>query len=119
MRYVWAALGLLSLLCGLIGIVLPLVPTVPFILLAAFLFARSSDRLHSWLIHHPRFGPAIADWQTHGAVSLAAKKLATLSCLAIPMISVFLQLRWQLIAIQAVTLSGVMVFLWSRPNGPR
>ncbi|EAQ02969.1 hypothetical protein OB2597_12533 [Pseudooceanicola batsensis HTCC2597] len=119
MRYLWATLGCLSLLCGFIGVVLPLIPTVPFLLLAAFFFARSSERMHSWLLSHPTFGPAITDWQTHGAVSLHAKKMATLACAAVLLISVVLGLCWQLIAIQAATLSCVMVFLWTRPTGPR
>lgn len=119
MRYLWAALGCLSLLCGFIGVVLPLIPTVPFLLLAAFFFARSSERLHNWLLSHRTFGPAIVDWQTHGAVSLRAKKMATLTCAAVLLLSVVIGLRWQLIAIQAVTLSCVMLFLWTRPTGPR
>ncbi|WP_407493878.1 YbaN family protein [Pseudooceanicola sp. MF1-13] len=118
MRYLWAGLGCLSLLCGFIGVFLPLIPTVPFILLAAFLFARSSERMHNWLMSHPTFGPSIVDWQTHGAVSRRAKKSATLACAAVLLLSVFMGLRWQLIAIQAVTLSCVMIFLWTRPNGP-
>lgn len=118
MRYIWAGLGCLSLLCGLIGVVLPLIPTVPFVLLAAFFFARSSERLHNWLLSHPTFGPAIVDWQTHGAVSLRGKKMATLGCAAVLSMSVILGLRWQIILIQVVTLSCVMLFLWTRPTGP-
>ena len=119
MRVIWAGLGLLSLLCGLIGVVLPLIPTVPFLLLAAFCFARSSESLHNWLLSHPQFGPSIVSWQTYGAISLRSKKMATLACALVLGLSVLLQLRWSLIAIQAVTLSCVMLFLWTRPSGPR
>lgn len=119
MRFIWAGLGCLSLLCGMIGVVLPLIPTVPFLLLAAFFFARSSERLHNWLLSHPTFGPSIVDWQTHGAVSLRAKRMATLACAFVLGLSVLIGLKWQLITIQAVTLSCVMLFLWTRPNGPR
>lgn len=119
MRFVWAGCGLLSLLCGLLGVVLPLVPTVPFMLLAAFCFARSSDRLHNWLLSHHTFGPSIVDWQTHGAISLKGKRLATLGCALVLTLSVALGLRWQLIAIQATVLSCVMLFIWTRPSGPR
>lgn len=118
MRYIWAGLGFLALLCGFIGVFLPLIPTVPFILLAAFLFARSSERMHNWLLSHPRFGPAISDWQTHGSISQRAKKAATLACAAVLVVSIVIGLRWELIAIQILTLSCVMVFLWTRPNGP-
>ncbi len=118
MRFIWAGLGCLSLLCGLIGVVLPLIPTVPFILLAAFLFARSSERLHNWLISHPKFGPPITDWQTYGAVSRRGKRAATVACSVVLLISIAMGLRWQLIAIQTVTLGCVMLFLWTRPNAP-
>ncbi|MEM1160041.1 MAG: YbaN family protein, partial [Pseudomonadota bacterium] len=63
----WAAFGL-----GLLGAALPLLPTVPFMLLAAFCFARGSERFHRWLMNHPRFGPGIRDWQAHRAISRRA-----------------------------------------------
>ena len=56
----WASLGL-----GLVGIFMPLLPTTPFLLLAAFCFQRSSKRLHDWLINQPTFGPIIQEWNTH------------------------------------------------------
>jgi len=59
MQYVWAGLGLICVALAAIGVVLPLLPTVPFLLLAAFFFARSSSRLHHWLLNHPTFGPFI------------------------------------------------------------
>ena len=58
-------------------IVVPGLPTVPFILLSAFAAARGSRSLHAWLHAHPRFGPMIRDWETQGAVSRRAKRLAT------------------------------------------
>lgn len=119
MRWFWFALGLLSVALGVVGIVLPLLPTVPFMILAAFCFARSSERMHNWLMQHERFGPAIADWQTNGAISLTAKRYATLSIVVVFMISVVIGLRTQLLVIQAITLGCVLTFIWSRPSGPR
>lgn len=116
MRYVWATLGLISVAIGLIGVVLPLVPTVPLMLLAAFFFARSSERLHNWLITHPTFGPSIRDWQERGAISAKGKRIATLSIVFVFLISVVLGLRPLILGIQAVTLSAVLTFIWSRPS---
>lgn len=119
MRLVWLSAGLLSLLCGLAGVVLPLVPTVPFMLLAAFCFARSSERLHDWLVHHPRFGPAIRDWRTHRAIGRRGKKLATWSVAAAFFLSVYLAAPAWALGTQAVALSLVMLFIWTRPEGPQ
>ena len=116
MRIFWLSLGLLCVALGLVGVVLPLLPTVPFMLLAAFCFARSSERLHHWLISHPNFGPAITDWHERGAVSPRAKRLATISIVAVFAVSLILQVRPMVLIIQAVVLSTVLLFLWTRPN---
>ena len=116
MRFVWAALGLVSVGLGLIGIVLPLLPTVPFLLLAAFFFARSSERLHSWILSHPTFGPSIIDWQERGAIHPRGKRVATLSIGLVFGLSLILGLRWQILAIQGAVLACVLVFIWSRPS---
>lgn len=117
MRWLWASMGLMSLSLGVIGIVLPLLPTVPFILLAAFCFARSSDRLHHWLLSHPKFGPVIEDWHQNGAISPRVKRISTASILFVFGISLVLGLRPLILIIQAITLSCVALFIWTRPNG--
>lgn len=116
MRILWAALGLISMGLGFVGIVLPLLPTVPFMILAAFCFARSSERLHLWLLSHPVFGPAITDWRDRGAISARGKQLATLSIAIVFLISVILGLSATILVIQGVTLFAVLIFIWSRPN---
>lgn len=117
MRVLWLILGLISVAIGVIGVFLPLVPTVPLMLLAAFFFARSSERLHNWLIGHPRFGPAIEDWQTRGAISKRGKVAASVSMAAAFGISLILGLKPIILAVQAITLLAVAIFIWSRPSG--
>lgn len=119
MRWLWGAAGGLALALGAAGIVLPLLPTVPFLLLAAFCFARSSDRLHRWLLDHRSFGPPIRNWQRSGAISRRAKIAASVSILAAFGISVGMGLRWELLAIQAAVLLCVSLFIWTRPEGLR
>ena len=70
----WASLGL-----GAIGAFLPLLPTVPFVILAAFCFARSSPRLERWLVEHPHFSAHIRAWRSRGAISRPAKRAAILA----------------------------------------
>ena len=116
MRGLWLAGGLTALGLGLIGVFLPLLPTVPFMLLAAFCFARSSDRLHGWLVNHPTFGPPIQDWNRSGAISLRAKQLSTASMLAVLLLSLILGLRPLVLAIQAAVLCCTALFIWTRPS---
>lgn len=116
MRLIWMICGLVSLSVGIAGIILPLVPTVPLFLLATFCFARSSERLHYWLLNHPRFGPPIHEWHSRGAISKRAKRLATLSIALTFGLSLALGLKDFVILIQAITLCAVLVFIWSRPS---
>lgn len=117
MHYVWTALGLICVGLAAVGVALPLLPTVPFLLLAAFFFARSSSRLHNWLISHRTFGPLILDWQSSGAIRPGAKKAATLSIAAVFGLSVLMSVPAHVLIIQAVVLGAVLTFIWSRPNG--
>lgn len=81
-RPIYVALGLGSLVLGFIGVFLPLLPTTPFILLAAFFFARGSEAWHQWLLHHKIFGPIIRDWECNGVIRPHVKVIA-ISMLAV------------------------------------
>lgn len=72
----WSVLGVVFLLIGGIGVVLPLLPTTPFVLVAAGCFAKSSPRMHAWLLANRVFGPMIADWEKKKCVSLKVKVMA-------------------------------------------
>ncbi|MGB3147866.1 MAG: YbaN family protein [Paracoccaceae bacterium] len=115
-RSIWLVAGLLSLALGIAGIFLPLLPTVPFLLLATLCFGRSSPRLHHWLITHPRLGPPIQDWQTHGAISRRAKWMASLTFPGAPVLSWWLGFSGWVIAVQCLALMGVATFIWTRPD---
>jgi uncharacterized membrane protein YbaN (DUF454 family) len=76
MRGLFLVLGALFTLAGLIGAVLPLLPTTPFLILAAASFARSSPRLEARILNDPRFGPLVRAWRERGAIPPKAKLLA-------------------------------------------
>ena len=118
-RILWLAGGWLALGAGMVGVVVPLLPTTVFLILAAFCFARGSDRMHDWLVNHPTFGPMLADWRNHRAISRRGKVLAGIAMLAVLAISVALDVPIWVIALQAVILTAVASFLFTRPLPPR
>ena len=110
--------GIISLALGGLGVFLPLLPTTPFILVAAFAFANSSERLHRWLVDHDVFGPLIANWRSHGAISRKAKVASILAMVAVIAISLALSVPVHAVIIQIVLLSVAAVFILSRPAPP-
>ena len=77
MRHAYMILGWLMVIIGAIGVVLPLLPTTPFLLVAAGCFARSSPRLEAWLVGHRRFGPPVAAWRERGAIPRSGKLMSS------------------------------------------
>lgn len=118
MRMIWAGLGWTAFGLGAIGAFLPLLPTVPFLLLAAFCFARGSERFHHWLTTHPTFGPPIADWRLHGAISRRGKRAAVIGMGASLLLPLLLGSPFWVLGIQIPILVCVATFVLTRPDGP-
>lgn len=78
MRLAYLFVGILAVVLGVIGIFLPIMPTVPFMLLAAFCFARSNPEWERRILDHPRFGPPVRAWRERGAIGRKAKIAAVL-----------------------------------------
>ena len=76
MKILLTILGLISLGLGILGAFLPVLPTTPLLLLAAFLFLRSNRRLYDWLMNHPKMGPYITNFIKHKAIPLRVKVIA-------------------------------------------
>ncbi|WP_026615711.1 YbaN family protein [Ensifer aridi] len=111
----WTMVGL-----GIAGIFLPLLPTTPFLLLAAWLFSRCSPRLERWLIDHPLFGRPLRDWRQHGAISRRAKRWA-ISLMGLGFALFWLRLAPS--ASMATAVAAIMLatgaFIVSRPEPPK
>ena len=118
-RTLWLLIGLTSLVLGIVGIVLPLLPTTPFVLLSAYCFARSSPRLHDWLLAHRLLGPLITDWRLHRAIAPRAKWLAVGSMGAVFVAAWALGAPDKVLLLQAVILPATGAFILTRPGGPK
>ena len=117
-RLVWLVVGLSALAAAIVGVILPLIPTTPFVLLAAFAFMNSSKRLHDWLLRHRIFGKLIADWRKYGAISRRAKVFSIVSMVGIFVVSVLLDVSVLVLVVQAVVLSCTGIFIVTRPLPP-
>ncbi len=115
-RWLWWLLAYASLALGLVGIVVPGLPTVPFVLLSAFAAARGSRRLHARLLADRRFGPMIRDWQAQGAVSRRAKWLATTMMTLCAGIMFLTAPMWWMAATGTAIMAVVATWLWFRPE---
>jgi len=119
-RSLWLAAGLVCLGLGFVGAFLPVLPTTPFVLLAAFCFARSSARLLAWLHRNRLMGPMVRDWQAEGVVRPRAKLAATVMIVLLCGYTVaYVPLALWLKALVATVCGSVLVFIWSRPSRPR
>lgn len=118
-RRLLQALGWICVCLGAIGIVLPIMPTTVFLLIALWAFARSSPNLHMWLLENPYFGPYIVDWEKYGAIPVRGKIMAI-----IMMSASFAWLVWGSAAPSYViigvglVLGTVAIYVLSRPSGP-
>ena len=84
----WLA-GSVSLALGIVGIVLPGLPTTPFVLLAAACYAKASPRLHAWLLHHRLTGPMLRDWESDRSLTRRSKLIAVGSMLLMVSVSIW------------------------------
>ncbi|MBT8056989.1 MAG: YbaN family protein [Gammaproteobacteria bacterium] len=86
-------LGFLFLALALAGVFLPLLPTTPFVLLAAGCFAQSSERMHRWILQNPTFGPMVTDWEKRKCVSRRVKVIAIVSMVLVGGVSLYFALE--------------------------
>ncbi len=116
-RKLFVALGFTCVGLAIVGIPLPLLPTTPFLLLAAYFFSRGSPRFHSWLLSHKHLGPPIHDWRRSGAIALRVKVLSALMMLGgyavllwHPAVPREAKLAYPILVLPAV------IFVWTRPS---
>jgi uncharacterized membrane protein YbaN (DUF454 family) len=110
-------IGWLSFVLGLIGAFLPVMPTVPFWIFAAFCFSRSSPRLYKWLLTRPKVGPQIQEWEEHGVIRRRVKVYASLSIIIGAVYPLFFgPLTWEFKILFSLIMVAVLSFVWTRPE---
>jgi len=105
----WLA-GSVSLALGFLGVVLPGLPTTPFVLLAAACYAQASPRLHRWMLNHRWIGPMLRDWEHDRSLTRRSKTVAVLSMAVMVSLSIW-SFRGS-VAVQLVLLATAAVGAW-------
>lgn len=112
-RPIYFTCGLVALAAGFVGIALPIMPTVPFLLLAAFCFARSRPEWAQRLYDHPRYGPSLRDWRDRRAIGRKAK-LSAIGAMSAGVVFTFFTLGFPLVLISLAVLAVAGSWIWTR-----
>lgn len=115
-RLLWAALGWTALGLGLVGVLLPVMPTTPFIILSAFAFGRGSPAMRARLERNRHFGPAIRQWEERGAIRRRHKAMACTFMAASLVGAVWLSLSPWVLLLQGSAMAAAMAFVLTRPS---
>ena len=116
-RVVYLALGWLFFAFGMLGVVLPVLPTTPFLLLSLWAFSRSSERFHQWLYQHKTFGPSLQRWHQHRIIPLHAKVLIVLTMSgSLIYLAGFSSMPWSVTVFVSLVMVIVAIYLLTRPS---
>ncbi|MBD3667823.1 MAG: YbaN family protein [Kangiella sp.] len=112
----YRALAIMATGLGMVGVVLPLLPTTPFLIVAVWAAGKSSPRLELWLLEHPQFGPLLKGWRERGAIPVFAKYLAGLMLTSSWLVLWLLNMKTEVLIFLAVFFSALLAYIISRPN---
>ncbi len=116
-RHTLIAFGCLNVALGVAGVLLPVMPTTVFLLVALWAFSKSSYRLHRWLYYHPRLGRTVRAWHAHRVIPLQAKAAAvSMMAGSLLFVALFVADGWALPLGLAAVLSTVSLYILTRPS---
>ncbi len=107
MRIFFIVLGILSVILAALGVLLPGLPATPFLLLASYSFARSSKRMHDWLVNNKIFGPILSDFLDRKGIRLHIKIISILMMWGMMLVSVFFLMENDVI--KYVAIGGALI----------
>ena len=120
MRLFYIGLGWFFFAIGIVGVLLPVLPTTPFMLLALWCFSKSSVRFHTWLYQHRFFGPALQQWEQEKVIPLPAKIMATVMMLISFTFLIFSQkLQLEILVLIGLLMSYGLWFIHTKPSKPK
>lgn len=112
-RPLWTGAGLFFVALGAVGTMLPLLPTVPLLLLATFCFARGNPAWEQRLLDHPRWGPPLLEWRTRRAISRRGKVSALVAmAMGVVLTALTAGFPWWLVTLAVVSVTGT--WIWTR-----
>ena len=114
-RLIYRVIAVSAVGAGSLGVLLPLLPTTPFLLVALWAAAKGSPELHQRIRNHPRFGPTLAAWESDRAVPVRAKWLACAAMALSWTVLLLLGTHAGVLAALALLFTGLMIFLVTRP----
>jgi uncharacterized membrane protein YbaN (DUF454 family) len=118
-RHLFTALGILFVAIGVVAIFVPLIPTTPFLLLAALCFDKGSEKFRAWLLNHKTLGPPIHDWRRNKVIRTKHKTLATVMVVG-PSYFLFSKPTIPLVgkAAFAAFMAVLLLYIWTRRSKP-
>lgn len=117
---IYLTIGYLCVGLGFIGIFLPVLPTTPFMILALWAFSNGSEKMHNWLLNHPRFGASLQAWEQHKIIPIKAKLTALTFILAsATYILFFSNVPTYAVIMSVSTMAGAITYVLTRPSSVR
>ena len=116
-RHLFFAIGILATALGFVGVIFPIMPTVPFLLVAVWAFSRSSQRFHYWLYNHRIYGPPIRRWDKYRVVPMIAKIWAVVAMAGgLTLTAIFTEVPAWAVVGAAVAMGAIGLYIVTRPS---
>ena len=112
----WRTLVVIFITLGIIGAILPGMPTTVFLILAAWAASKGWPQMDAWLLNHPKYGPTLRDWRANGTVPRKAKWIATIMMTASGILMLFTSAPFWVKVFTDTTMLVVAISLWLRPE---